>query len=227
MKTNETMEQYIHKFSHELRGPLAAASGTLQLLERKYPNLAGDRYLLGLSADLQYMEELLSDFTRCFGRKRYYPEQFSLSTMLKECALSFAASVSDSSIQFSSHIPMQEIPFWGDRIQLKELVHNLLKNSLDATLPSGEISLDVSYTESHVILTISDTGCGISKDKLSHIFEPYVTYKPDGCGLGLCICKQIVTLHHGSIEVDSIPDRNTTFRITLPTKQECEDDSRN
>lgn len=227
MKTNETMEQYIHKFSHKLRGPLAAASGTLQLLENKYPNLAGDRYLLGLSADLQYMEELLSEFTQCFGRKRYSPEYFSLDTMLKECALAFAASISDSSIQFTSHIQAQETPFWGDRIQLKELVHNLLKNALDATSASGEIILNVYFEKDHVNLTISDTGCGISKETLTRIFEPYVTYKPGGSGLGLYICKQIVTLHHGSIKVDSVPGSKTTFCITLPTEQGREDKSNN
>lgn len=227
MKTNKTMEQHIHNFSHEMRGPLSAASGTLQLLETKYPMLAEEKYLQGLSADLQYMEELLSDFTKCFGHQRCNFEYFSLDSMLKECALSFAASICEESISFTSHIPSQRNLFCGDRVQLKEVVHNLLKNALEATLPSGEIALHATFEDNQVILVISDTGCGIPTNQLPHIFEAYESYKPNGTGLGLYICKQIIKIHNGTIDVTSSPVNGTRFRVTLPTEQKCENKAHN
>lgn len=221
MYTNDDFKTYIHTFSHEIRSPLTAASSTLQLLEMKYPFLQQEPYFMGLAEDLRHMANLISDFTRFFGRTRFQPMSFSLETLLQECVLSFAATIPEKGPTFTSKISLADVSYFGDPIQLKEVVYNLLNNAREATSLSGSIRLDATIESSKICVRISDTGCGITPEQLSHIFEPFVTYKRNGNGLGLSICKQIVNLHQGTLEAFSTVGEGSMFLLTLPTKEKC------
>jgi len=71
-------------------------------------------------------------------------------------------------------------------------------------------------------ITIHDTGCGISEQQLPHIFDPFVTSKKQGSGLGLPICKQIIEAHHGSIEIHSTQGLGASVTVNLPAENQCE-----
>jgi len=103
--------------------------------------------------------------------------------------------------------------------QLNQVWMNLLVNAAQAVKSAeGEVRISTRCTDRTVIVEISDTGAGISADKLSRIFDPFFTTKPvgEGTGLGLSISHGIVERHGGTIEVESAPGRGTTFTISLP-----------
>jgi signal transduction histidine kinase len=112
-----------------------------------------------------------------------------------------------------------------DSNQLSQVLMNLLLNAAQATPDGGTIAISVNrltYVES-IEIRISDTGCGIPPDILSHVFEPFFTTKRGkGTGLGLSISQAYVRSHNGDIRVDSVVDRGTTVTITLPMRQQEE-----
>lgn len=117
-----------------------------------------------------------------------------------------------------------ELPsIWGDAFYLREAFSNLVENALDAMPEGGTLTLRTwrsdSRRKSRVVVEISDTGVGITQEYLdSKLFQPFVTTKDQGMGLGLYTSQQIFALHHGQMEVESAPDEGTTFRILFPAE---------
>lgn len=226
MNTNENNPFLISKFSHELRNPLTAVYSTLQLIEASQPSVKKIKYWSTLSGDIEYMIALLDDFAS-YSSNRLQLSSFSMETLMKQVVLSFAASLTNSQILFTSQIPACNQKIIGDFVKLQEVFRNLLRNAAEACTPGDRISLCMVQTDSTIEVTIQDTGCGISEEHLSTVFEPFVTYKKHGSGLGLPICKQIVEAHHGSIEISSVKGVGTIVNIKLPTNNQCEQNSGN
>lgn len=104
------------------------------------------------------------------------------------------------------------------RDQLKQVILNICLNAIEAMNQGGQIHVSSEYDPhgNGVLLSISDSGPSIQPDILPYIFDPFVTTKDGGTGLGLAITYDIVQRHQGRIEVESQPDRGTTFRVWLP-----------
>ena len=126
-------------------------------------------------------------------------------------------------IEMKKEIPPDLPTVTADTNQLSQILMNLLLNSAQAMPDGGRVTISaekVKFSES-VNIVIADTGCGIPADILPHIFRPFFTTKRGrGTGLGLSITQAYVRSHGGKIEVESIPQRGTTVRITLPIRQE-------
>lgn len=210
------MDYMISKFSHELRNPLTSLNSSVQLIEALHPEVRDFKYWSNLTCDIQYMRDLLDDFSNFSKSNSLNLDIFSIRTLLEEVSLSFAATIANSEVEYTSKIDPRIQNMVGDKTKLQEVLRNLLKNAFDAASPNKTIYLDASLKEDDLILTIKDTGCGMTKEQLQTIFEPFVTYKKDGTGLGLAICKKFIEAHSGSISVKSTLNKGTTFQITLP-----------
>jgi C4-dicarboxylate-specific signal transduction histidine kinase len=111
-------------------------------------------------------------------------------------------------------------PVLGDRVQLQQVLLNLVMNACDAmdALPHGrciEVRTD-GHDSSPVEVVVSDVGKGIAEDQLERIFEPFVTSKSEGMGMGLAVCRTIVKSHGGSLTASNNPARGASFRFSLP-----------
>jgi len=104
----------------------------------------------------------------------------------------------------------------GDRFALGRVFRNLITNAIQATEPGGRIAIETTRTGEHVQITVADTGSGIPADRLSKIFDDFVTTKRRGLGLGLAISKRIVEAHGGRISLESRLGEGTTARLWLP-----------
>lgn len=104
----------------------------------------------------------------------------------------------------------------ADSDQLRQVIINLIQNATDAMPQGGTLSIATQANNDHLEMTISDTGEGISKKLLPKIFDPFVTTKPNGTGLGLAMVYSIVQAHHGTICAESQPGHGTTFTLRLP-----------
>ena len=216
MTLNQELEFFLSKFSHELRNPLTSVYSTLQLIQTQHPEVKDYKYWSNLIGDIEYMNELLEELSDYSKSERLSLSSFSLHTLLSQVSLSFAVSIADSDVEYTSKISGSLPQITGDKTKLQEVFLNLLKNAYEATLPNKSIYLDASHNDKEVCITIKDTGCGIAKEQLPTIFDPFVTYKKEGTGLGLAICDHIVKAHGGSITVESEIHCGTTFRVTLP-----------
>lgn len=229
----------ISTISHEIRNPLTLVYSTIQLMESRYPEVMKIPYWSDLHNDIEYMKLLLEELSSYNNGERLSLSIIDANTFFKTLALSFASSLIETDIQFISHIDSSLPLFHGDHIKLKEVFLNLLKNARDAfdsathkdnsknSRPMIHLSVthtetnhkDASTGESSILITIKDNGCGIDETRLSHIFEPFVTYKKNGTGLGLPLSARIIHAHHGSIDVTSVPGIHTTFTVTLPVQE--------
>ena len=107
----------------------------------------------------------------------------------------------------------------GDRVQLQQVLLNLVMNACDAmsdTPPGERLLVVATATHGHARIEVRDRGSGIAPDALARIFEPFVTTKRDGLGLGLAICRSILAAHGGDISAANNPERGATFVVSLP-----------
>ena len=117
-------------------------------------------------------------------------------------------------------ITPEALPILGDRIQVQQVILNLVMNGIDAMTdtPSADriISIRTSRVESFAQLSVSDRGSGIPEEKLKEIFDPFFTSKAEGMGMGLSIARTIIEAHHGLISAKNRDHGGASFRIKLP-----------
>lgn len=215
-KLLDSQQYAISKINHELRNPLTFAYSTLQLIESQHPEITSYKYWDILRGDLEFMSQLLSELSTYNNSERLHNETFSSLDFLRKICLSFAASYVDTDIEFTSELPDSLPTITGDKLKLKEVLLNLLKNAKEAVGPLGIIRLLAETNENNLIIHISDNGCGIPSEHLDTIFDAFVTYKSGGTGLGLSIAKRVVEAHGGTISVSSVTGQGTTFLLKLP-----------
>jgi len=215
MNTNHNIEFLLSKFSHEIRNPLTSIYSTLQLIELKHPEAISFPYWTNLSYDIEYINHLLDDFSNLAKSEQLTLEKIDLNSFLKQLSVAFAASIASSEVEYTIKIDSSTPQITGDKTKLQEVFWNLLKNAFDAAVPDNHIYFSVFPEKDTVVFLVEDTGQGIPEELLPTIFEPFITYKKDGTGLGLPICKQIIEAHGGTIQVQSLPGVRTTFRVCL------------
>lgn len=220
-KLLDSQEETLRTISHEIRNPLTLVYSTIQLIERQHPEVAEYRHWASLKKDTEYMQLLLNELSSFNNGNKLTLSSFSLSALLQQIAISYAASLVDTDIEFTSYIAPDLPSIEGDSIKLKEVILNLLRNAADAVDSqscAGTISLFAAcdIPANQIILKVRDSGCGIPEEHLADIFTPFVTYKQGGTGLGLAIANRIITAHHGRISAESTPGIGTTFTIILP-----------
>lgn len=215
-KLLQSYDTELHKICHELRNPLALISSTLQLIESQHPESRSFMYWNTLCEDLEYMMQLLEEFSQFNNSTTLHMKIFSLHSFMEKLVLSFAACCVDSDIEFTSQIE-PDLPFiTGDPVKLRQALVNLLKNARESIRGSGTITLTAWSEQQMIHIRIQDTGCGISDDLMKEIFTPFFTSKSYGTGLGLSITQNIIEAHSGTISVDSKVSSGTTFEIILP-----------
>lgn len=221
----ESHRMDISTISHEIRNPLALVYSTLQLIESQHPEVSSFNHWEEMRQDIEYMKLLLEQLSSYNNSERLECATTDTRTFLRKIALSFASTLVDSHIEFTSKIPPTLPSINIDAMKMKQVLLNLLKNAQDAVHSCPEknnaaISLAAAFQDQHVVITISDTGCGIAPEDLSTIFEPFITHKQDGTGLGLAIARRITAAHHGSLAVESTLGIGTVFTLALPVQQD-------
>ncbi len=208
----------VSMIAHEIRNPLTLVSSSLQIIEAQHPEVREFNNWNQTMDDVQFMCSLLNELSSFNNSSTLHHSVFSIERLIKNIAVSFAISLDaeDSGIEFTSRIAPGMGDFTGDKIKLEQVVLNILRNAKDAVGKGGHISLTAERQKDTVVIRCQDNGCGIPKDIMDTIFDPFVTNKENGTGLGLSSSKQIVEAHGGSIYAESYPESGTVFTVTLP-----------
>ncbi len=158
--------------------------------------------------------EGLLHFSRKEIRREFQP--LNLVPVIRE-ALALAEGSFDSRIRIEAQIP-DTLPVLGDATGLSQVLMNLFSNARDAMPAGGTLRVEAGEEGASILLTVSDTGCGMDAETLEKCFDPFFTTKPvgQGTGLGLSTAYGIIKSHDGRIHVESRPGSGTVFRILLP-----------
>jgi PAS domain S-box-containing protein len=208
------------RIGHELANPLNGMSLTIQLLEQRLNRLtdgAGTQLaptVKRLKDEISRLQRLVGEFATISRKQKYEFRPVNLVQLIEEIVDLQASQVASKGIEIRTSLPrdLPVVNIDGDKI--KQALLNLIKNAAEAMPQGGRITIDADYANDTVVLEITDTGQGIPLD--IDAFEPFVTTKKEGTGIGLVIVRQILTAHEGRISYRSTPGKETTFRVELP-----------
>lgn len=209
----------VSMIAHEIRNPLTLVSSSLQIIEAQHPEVKEFSSWNQTMEDIRFMCSLLNDLSTFNNSSSLHHSVFSIERLLKNIAVSFAISLDSdeaSDISFRSRIAPGMGDFTGDKVKLEEVILNLLRNAKEAVGNSGNIFLSAERIDNEIVICCKDNGCGIPDDIKDQIFEPFVTGKESGTGLGLSLSKRIVEAHSGTISAESSPENGTIFTVRLP-----------
>ena len=227
--------EFLSNMSHDIRTPINGIMGMLDIAEDNFDNKARVRdcmtkmrgaasHLLSLINDVLDMTKIES------GNMQMLDTSFDLRALLDSCCSIVEGQIADRHMTFTKQIG----PFWhpyliGSELHIRQVLINILSNSVKYTPDGGEINFrakETLFEEGlvHLRMEIKDNGIGMSEEFLQHIFEPFTQeqrssrthYK--GTGLGMAITKKLVDQMHGSLDVESEPGKGSTFivRLSLP-----------
>ncbi|SHN18031.1 ATP-binding protein [Chitinophaga sp. CF418] len=229
-KLTVVKDQFLANMSHEIRTPMNAVLGFTHLLQQQPMNEKSREYVAAIQHAGENLLEIINDILDISkiesGMMRLEPVSFSLRGMLHSLELMFQPKALEKKLELSFNIDTH-VPdiLYGDVMRLTQVLVNLVNNAIKFT-HQGKVQIKVNRvvaeTGVRLLFTVSDTGIGISPDKLPAIFDRFnqaeadITRKFGGTGLGLTIVRQLVELQHGSISVESEPGKGSIFKVELP-----------
>lgn len=206
--------------AHEIRNPLTAVKGFLQLLGEEYAENEKHRHFHRIISDeLNRVEKILNDYLVLAqpntSQHQYHPIMDMFNAVLHQ--LSPVAQKNGVLFSIKSSVANPVIMFEWD--SLKQVFINIIQNSIEAMPNGGAITISIDGTAESLQIKIIDTGEGIAPERILKLGEPYYSTKEKGTGLGLMISYKIIENHHGTIHVDSRLHKGTTVTISLPISQ--------
>ncbi len=224
-------DDFLATLSHELRTPMTAILGWLQMLRlddiEEETRQEGMRTIEG-SARLQaqLIDDMLDVSRIVMGKFRVDLDNIDLVPLVSDSLEALRPSAEQKGIRVTSSVDSEEIPALVDSARIRQVLANLLSNALKFTPAGGEIKVQLSTRENHVVLSVTDSGEGISPEFLPHVFDRLEQSETardhGGLGLGLAIARHIVDLHGGSIQAHSEgAGKGSTFTVSLPLISEA------
>lgn len=209
--------------AHEIGNPLNSLNIHLQVLERKVKKKAdaalAEELLESLEvsrSEIKRLNFIVENFLGSVRPSKPQLEKLDVNEIIAEAVTFLAPEVKDRNItitlQLNPELPKLSI----DSAQMKQVFHNLIRNSSQAIGSDGNIIISTQFDDYSVTLSFEDDGPGISSEEVGKVFDPYFTTKKTGSGLGLLIVNRIIREHAGSIEFKSEKNKGTTVNISLP-----------
>ncbi len=202
---------------HEVRNPLTSIKGFAQILQKKLEGKPEEKYVEPILHETDRLSRIVKDLLN-YGKP----------TPLRKTNINvpqFFARIVSLGKQFSGNnkiefaVNCENIDILADEKKCEELFLNLIINSIQAMNGEGKITITCKKEGEFAKISVSDTGCGMDKEQLEHIFVPFYTTKAEGTGLGLAIAYRVVKEHGGKIEVESEKGKGTTFNVYLPISE--------
>ena len=224
-------QEFLSNVSHELRTPLTSILAFVETLEDGAINDEenNQRFLKVIRKNAQRMHHLIDDILELSfiesGAIALQPKAVNLHSLIEEVFTNLSGKAKERRIKLKNAIPKETLIF-ADAVRLEQMLTNLIDNAIKFNTKVGNVTVDFAKKADRDIISVTDTGEGISSEHLQRIFERF--YRTDrarsreigGTGLGLAIVKHLARLHGGEVAVASNLGKGSTFSIELPSKYE-------
>ena len=214
---------FIANLAHEMKTPLTSILGFADILRIK-KNVPDDerREYAGVIVDetkrLRSLSGKLMELV-ALGGTEIEKKPVSLSDMIHETAAALAPLLSKNSVELECSA--ENVVIMADAELFKSLLYNIIENAVKASPKDSRIVLNEAVSEGNAVITVTDSGIGMTDDEVKKVFEPFYmadksrSRKAGGAGLGLALCARIADLHNTTLEIDSSPGEGTTVYITI------------
>ena len=214
-----TVGQLAAGVAHEIRNPLASISGSIELLRASPQTSEDDRTLMAIvNREIGRLNVLIGDLLDYANPRPSQPADFDLGSLVEETVRVARAEPAFADVELACEVD-HPLPIHADPAKLRQVVWNLVRNASDAAAGGGKhVRVEARHRDDVVTVVVSDDGPGIAKELVGRIFDPFVTTKQKGTGLGLATCHAVVAEHGGRIDVETNPGAGTKMIVTLPAR---------
>ncbi len=206
--------------AHEIRNPLSSIKGFATYFKERYRDNPDDQKTSEIMVhEVDRLNRVITQLLEFARPPVIQRKRASLQSLIQHSLKMIERQASAKQIQVLSHLPSEIKEVDLDPDGINQVLLNLYLNAVEAMDQGGRLSVSLSGEEgpARVKIVVSDTGAGINKEDLEHVFDPYFTTKQTGTGLGLAIVHKIIEAHGGEVRVDSDVGRGTTVTLLLPT----------
>jgi PAS domain S-box-containing protein len=224
------MGELAASLSHEILHPIATARNNaragMRFLEMSPPNLTEVREALGcVVRDADRAKDIVGRIRSQIKRAPPRKERFDLNDAINEVIVMVRSAIAKDAISVSTLLMDGLVPVQGDRVQLQQVLVNLILNAVEAmsSVEDGTRDLSIRTEQSQtggILVAVHDSGPGIDPVNLDRVFEPFYTTKTSGVGMGLSICQTIINGHGGRLWMSANEPRGAVFQFTLPPAQQ-------
>ncbi len=222
--------KFVADVSHELRTPVGNLVAYLEMFESKWQDpVRGKRYLEVLQEETSRLQKMVTSVLNLsridLGITKEELAELNINEIAEQVFIAHQTRAETHGLTLN-YEPMQNLPsIFADKNQINQVFNNIIGNAVNYTMKDGKVNVKTYAEMDKVVFEVSDTGIGIPKEDIPYLFERF--YRGNnagsstiaGSGLGLAITKEIVDSYHGVIEVKSVLNEGTTFRILFPVHQ--------
>ena len=207
----------LFKITHEIKNPIAVCKGYLDMLNTKDTNQV-ERYIPILKSEIDRLLALLQDFL-LINKSNLDLDIMDMNMLVEETIDKLNPLLDENNIKLDLNLVDDEIYINGDYNRLSQVLINIIKNSIESISDKGKISINSKIKNNKYYLTIKDNGCGMSREVLDKIKEPFFTTKKRGSGLGVALIYEIIEAHGAKINYDSEYGRGTKVNLVFSMYQ--------
>lgn len=223
------MNYIFNNITHELLTPLTIISASVEKLREEHPDSRRDLELMDLNIQrsVRLLQQILETSKFQAGELKILVSQGDVMQYIKETARSLEPLMTRKHLTFNVTCKPESMMGWLDTDKMDKIIFNLLSNAAKYTHEGGSVTLQVATNNryDHIIIQVKDTGVGIPKEKMKHLFSrfydgDYRNNRTSGTGLGLALTRDLIYLHGGRITCDSVEGKGTTFTLEVPINKE-------
>lgn len=210
-------EDFLNIF-HEIKNSITLINSSLQLVAKKHPEVVHFDYWNESMSEIDFLKGMVTQLSSARLCSRLNLIQVNIYTYIQQIIASadiFSSTGFHCQLSMEKDLPLIEL----DAQLMKQAIINLIKNAYEAMQESGIINVTVGFANGQLLISIIDTGGGLDPALADDVFEPFITSKNGGSGLGLSITRKIIESHHGTLTCESRPGDGCTFTIALPPTQ--------
>lgn len=228
VKTRNSLQMgvILTNITHELLTPLTVISATIYKLKAMAPQYEKDYLVMdsNINRTTRLLRQILEVRKSQAGQLHLLVSRRNLISFIEEACENIRPMAEHQQVTLSLEKPKTEGMAWFDADKMDKIIYNLLSNAIKYNKVGGKIDVSLSLSKEQAVITISDNGIGMSKEKMKHLYTrffdgDYRKQNQSGTGIGLSLTHDLVKLHHGNIQCESQEGKGTTFTITLPIRK--------
>ncbi len=203
--------------AHEVRNPVAIIGGFVHRLEKRLPNDDPSQATLGIiNSQVSKLEQMVREIEAFTKLGEPVLKATRIPALIEQVLAAHAGHIRSAHIKVHTVLPSVFPPVPADPELVSLALGNLVTNAMEAMPKGGTLEITLAAEPNRVLLSVKDTGVGISSEDLSRVFDPFFSTKPQGTGMGLTTVHHIVVNHLGEVHIESKPGQGTTVHLWLP-----------